>query len=129
MEKYYGKKKLKVKQAWNPYPEVKVDNSGEDPLHCVITKCGNWYYIEVSQETRSDRVSTTTRRTHCTHKLKVNQSQFRCVLPVIPIPMVQILTKKFYWRLGTILFQSRHIYIINKNNESVKAMKIEFSEY
>ena len=21
--------------------EVKVDNSGEDPLHCVITKCGN----------------------------------------------------------------------------------------
>ena len=41
MEKYYGKKKLKVKQARNPYPEVKVDNSGEDPLHCVITKCGN----------------------------------------------------------------------------------------
>jgi len=37
--------------------------------------------------------------------------------------VVQILTKKFDWGLGTILFQGRHIHVINKNNEPINIAK------
>lgn len=49
----------------------------------------------------------------CTYH--ISKEEFRCVLPVIPVPVILPLSEKLYRWLGTILLLGRHVEVIHKH--------------
>lgn len=46
----------------------------------------------------------------------INEVDFGCVLPVVPVPMVNPLAKQLNGRLGAILLLGRHVQVVNEHD-------------
>ena len=99
-----------------PGRNVPVHDPPEDGDHGVIIKLVNGDHVEVSEETRGDRIPATARGTHGGHNLDVNQLHGRGFLEVVPVPVIQPLSEQLNRRLSSKLLQHGHIQIIHKHN-------------
>lgn len=53
--------------------------------HGGVIKCGDADGVEVTQESRCNRITASPRRAHGTYHLNINQVDRRSVLKVIPV--------------------------------------------
>lgn len=64
--------------------EVEGHHGGEDPHHSVITEGVDAQDVEVPQEAGRHSISATTRGTHSSDELQVNQADLGGIFQVIP---------------------------------------------
>ena len=70
----------------------------------------------MSQESRRDRVSATTRGPHRSEELYVLQDDLGGIFDVVPVAMVKELAQEFDRRLSSVDLKCRHIHVVDEDD-------------
>ncbi len=70
------------------YLQVKRHYASKYSCHGLVIELIDGDDVEVAQETRRDRIAATTRGSHGSEELDINQRQLACILLVIPKPCI-----------------------------------------
>ena len=100
------------------FSEMPLENISEDNLKSLLVKVDITNLVEVTSDTRSDVGTTTSWFTHSgnkVHLLKMSERML-VVLSIIPSTLVNPLSEDLDGRLSTILFDLRHVQVIDKDN-------------
>ena len=91
----------------------------ENQMHHFVFKIRTIYYVEMAQEPWSYRIFATRWRTHGAHKHDISQFSERIFLlrSIKPRLVIKPLSQEFNGWLGSLLFYSWHIQVINEDNE------------
>lgn len=116
---------LGLDQAWNHSFDIRgktgeesIYNCGVDHAYRSVRHISVWDNVKMTLETLCNNGTTTSRWTHSWTDDYVNNCEpwLFFVITIIPSSKVHKLTKKFDWRLCTVLFLLWHVKIINKND-------------
>ena len=99
--------------------DKRLQNGKEDLLNSRVLKVSVRDYIEVSGDTICNVLSSTTRRSHCSHKNDIFYllEWFLFSFSIIPSFMIHPLSKNLYRGLSTIHLFLRHIQVINEDDK------------
>ena len=70
----------------------------------------------MSQEARRDGVATATRGPHRSEELDVLEHDLRRVLVIVPVAVVEELSKEFDRGLGAVNLESRHVHVVDEDD-------------
>ena len=97
--------------------EPAVENDGEDPHLAAVLHLGEGQIVEVSRQSSSDRIPTSSRGTHRTQECDVDQgAEGTDCFAVVPPRVIHELSDQLDRRLGPVCLEGGHVQVIDEED-------------